>query len=100
MVAAVQYVDLLGLESNKWVCLESMLAIILASSTAEDTFAQIIDGRPTRPSFRKNYGFCSNNSNISDQMDPSEQSIQAFKLVRAGLTPHILKLDVAVCIFL
>ena len=100
MAATDDSVDLLGLEPSKWMCLESILTTILASTAAEEIFAQVIEGRPTRLPDLVNYDFEAINNNIKDQAEPSEQSIQTFKEVRACLTPQILKLDVTVCIFL
>ena len=99
MATIFEPTDLSNLDVDKLRCLERTLASILATAVAEDIFAQIIDGRPTRPSFIKNYGYTVDDSTISDKTEPSEESTQLFQEIRAGFTPQILLLEIKVCFF-
>ena len=58
--------------------LDNILKVVLNSSIAENTFAQIIDGRPTW------------------QSPPSEEARKKYKEFRASFSAQVLKLDTEV----
>ena len=88
--------DLTHLGVNKLNLLRSTWAATLASDNAEDACAQIIDGKPTRPSFIKNYGYPAHNTIISDQNEPSEHSLQLYNDIRLDVSVEDLRIDVKV----
>ena len=93
----VDLVNLACITPEKLERLEATLATILTSSVAEETYAQLIDGNPTRSSFYENYGGENlENTNVSDLDKPSSQAIQSFQDIRASFSPLDLSLDVNV----
>ena len=90
------FADLANLSTDKFQHLESTLAFILASPAAQDTYAQLIDGIPTRQSYVKDPGFPNEVTIVSDRPNPSDEAIQQYKEIRAGLTLDAVKMDINV----
>ena len=74
----LHFSDLTVLDSEKVQQLDDVLKSILNSSIAEDTFAQIIDGRPTW------------------QSQPSQEARDKYNECRASFSAQVLKLDTQV----
>ena len=70
--------DLSVLYPEKLQQLDNILKLILSSSVAQDTFAQIIDGRPTW------------------QSQPSQEAREKYNAFRASFSAQDLKLDTRV----
>ena len=70
--------DLSILDPAKLQQLDNILKILLNSSVAQDTFAQIIDGRPT------------------EQSQPSHEAREKYNEFRASFSAKVLKLDTQV----
>ena len=90
------FADLTNLSSDKFQQLESTLAFILASPAAQDTYAQLIDGKPTWQSYANNPGFPNEVTIVSDHPNPSDEALQQYEEIRAGLTLHAIKMDINV----
>ena len=90
------FADLANLSSDKFQQLESNLAFILASPAAQDTYAQLIDGRPTWQSYVRDAGFPNEVTVVSDRPNPSDEAIQQYEEIRASLTLHAIKMDINV----
>ena len=84
--------DLSDLAPTKLELLSRLLRPILQSAIAEDTFAQIIDGQPTRPSYRKNYRTVWD-PDVSERTRPTDSSIREWTEIKETFVPQILKLD-------
>lgn len=94
----IVFADFADLSTEKLEIIERTLRAILYSPVAEETFAQIVDAKPTRPSFFRNYGgreFMSN-SNVSDLERPREEAIRFFHEIRANFSLLSLKIDAKV----
>ena len=70
--------DLSILDPGESQQLDNVLKILMNSSLAQDTFAQIIDGRPTR------------------QSQPSQEAREKYNEFRASFSANDLKLDTQV----
>ena len=85
--------DLSDLTSSKLDLLHRSLKFILLSAIAEDTFAQIIDGQPTRPSYKGNYRSIWD-PDVSERTCSTESSIREWTKIKEAFVPQTLKLDV------
>ena len=90
------FADLANLSTDKFQQLESTLAFILATSAAQDTYAQLIDGRPTWQSYVRDPGFPDEFTIVSDHPNPSHEAIQQYEEIRTRLTLHAVKMDIKV----
>ena len=90
------FADLANLSTDKFQQLESTLASILASPAAQDTYAQLIDGRPTWQSYVRDPGFPDEFIIVSDHPNSSDEAKQQYEEIRAGLTLHAIKVDINV----
>ena len=90
------FADLANLSTDKFQQLESTLQSILASPAAQDAYAQLIDGRPTWQSYVMNCGFPQEFTVVSDHPNPSNEAIQQYEKIRAGLILHAVKMDIKV----
>ena len=90
------FADLANLSADKYQHLESTLSFILASPAAQDTYAQLIDGRPTWQSYVRDSGFPDEVTIVSDHPTPSDKAIQQYEEIRTALTLHAIKMDVNV----
>ena len=88
------FADLTSLSSEKLQQLVSTLAFILTLPAARETYAQLIDGRRTWPSYVKNRGSCDEATIISDHPTPSDEAIQLYEEIRATLTMQTLKVGI------
>ena len=84
--------NLSDLALTKFELLDRTLKPILLSAIAEDTFAQIIDGQPTRPSYRKNYRTVWDRG-VSERTRPTDSSIREWTEIKETFVPQILRLD-------
>ena len=84
--------NLSDLTSSKLELLDRSLKPILLSAIAEDTFAQIIDGQPTRPSYDKNYGTVWDRD-VTERTCPTYSAIRHWTEIRETFVPQTLKLD-------
>ena len=83
----------LGITSTKLERLDRALKPVLLSEIAEDTFAQIIDGQPTRTSYESNYRAIWD-AGVSERLCPTEPSIRVWTEIRENFLSKTLKLDV------
>lgn len=90
------FADLANLSIDKFQQLESTLASILASPAAQDAYAQLIDGTPTWQSYVNDSGLANEVTIVSDHPNPSDEAIQQYEEIRAGLTLHAVKMDINV----
>ena len=81
------------LNPSKLELLDRALKSILLSAIAQDTFAQIIDGQPTRSSYKDNYRTVWE-PDVSERTCPTEASIREWTKIKEIFVPQTLKLDV------
>ena len=84
---------LFDLSASKLELLERSLNSILQLAVAEETFAQIIDGKPTRPSYERNY-FTLFDPSVSERLCPTDSSVREWAQIKENLGLQSLKLDV------
>lgn len=94
-----EWLDLARLSPEKLQPIEDTLSAILTLSSAIDTFAQIIDGTPTRTSFYRNYGPPGDDSTVSERLEPSDAAIQMYSNVRTAFSAQDLRMPTQVCFF-
>lgn len=94
-----RFAELANLSIDRLKQLETTLASILASPNAQDTYAQIIDGRATWQSHvdPNTRGFPNETIIVSDHPTPSDGAMQLYEEIRTVFTPQALKIDVQVC---
>lgn len=88
-----EFSDLSNISPEKLQLLRNVLSAILALPIARDTYAQIIEGRPTQPSFKKNYHAMLEYSTVSEATEPSSEAIRHFEDVRRSFTPAVLAVN-------
>lgn len=97
----MKFIDLADLSTDKLDMLKRAISRLLHTPRCEEVFAQIIDGRPTRPTFLRNhaeeYLDC---PNISDATEPSEHAIQCYHEIKDSFDITFLKLEAKVIYFL
>ena len=95
-----RFIHLANLSTEKLHQLETTLAFILDSPNAQDTYAQIIDGKATWQSHvdPNTCGFSTEKTIVSDHPKPSDGGLQLYREVRAILTPQTLKVELQVCL--
>ena len=80
--------------------LKTVLTTILALPIARDTFAQVIDGTPTRTPFSdeiKNSKFTySKTIIVNDNMKPSHKAVQKFDEIKTAFAPQNLMIELKV----
>lgn len=94
------FADLTHLDNAKFQILQNTVKSILTSTIAEDSFAQIIDGQPTRLSFEKNFNYdrpLYDAAGVSEATEPSPKSLQLFRTIRADFALQGLKINAQVC---
>lgn len=84
--------NLSDLTPRKLELLDRSLKFILLSAIAQDTFAQIIDGQPTRLSYEINYRTI-RDPDVSERMYPADSSIREWIEIREAVVPQTLRLD-------
>lgn len=93
--------DLTNLKAEKLQELETILTSILALPIARETYAQIIDGFPTRnPRSREIWSARSSplsDSTISQDSRPSDRAVQLYEEIRVAFAPQGLKVSLKVC---
>ncbi|KAF6230551.1 hypothetical protein HO133_004895 [Letharia lupina] len=91
-----RFAELANLSIDRLKQLETTLASILASPNAQDTYAQIIDGRATWQSHvdPNTRGFPNETIIVSDHPTPSDGAMQLYEEIRTVFTPQALKIDV------
>ena len=92
--------NLTNVDPQKLQDLETVLTAILALPIARDTFAQIIEGTPTRTPYSDEIKK-SNDPYIktiitSDKVKPSLEAVQIFEEIKAGFAPQDLIMDLKV----
>lgn len=89
--------DLSNLSVEKLQDLERVLKPILALPIARDTYAQIIDGTPTRTPYsddiKANKSPLSETIIVSDNSKPSDRAMQLYEEIRTTFAPQGLKID-------
>ena len=92
--------DLSNVSVEKLQELNSVLAKILALPIAQDTYAQIIDGKPTRTPYSDQNKASQSRSgkinSISGTSKPSDQAIQEYEKIRKAFAPENLFIDLKV----
>lgn len=93
----MRFTDLADLSPDKLDALARAVTRILETERGEETFAQIIDGKPTRSTFLRNhFEEYMNNDNISDAMEPTEYAKQSYKEIKESFDITVLKLEMEV----
>lgn len=92
--------DLTNVSVEKLEDLNTVLATILALPIARDTYAQIIDGKPTRtPYSEDNKASQSGTGNIrsvSGKSKPTDWALQEYEKIRKAFAPQNLPIDLKV----
>ena len=92
--------DLTNVSVEKLEELNAVLATILALPVARDTYAQIIDGKPTRtPYSEDNKASQSGTGNIrsvSGRSKPTDRALQEYEKIRKAFAPQNLLVDLKV----
>lgn len=92
--------DLTNVSVEKLEELEKILGIILALPIARDTFAQIIEGTPTRTPFSDEIKQSSSPVRrtviVNDNAKPSDEAVQKFEEIRSAFEPQNLIIDLKV----
>ena len=91
---------LINVDPKKLRDLETILTTILALPIARDTFAQVIEGRPTRTPYSDEI----KNSKdpfektiiIGNNVKPNHEAVQRFEEIRAAFKPQELIMDLKV----
>lgn len=93
---------LANLSPEKLQPLEIVLALILASSNAQDIYAQLIDGKPTWQSYPDpNFDrFPDEVMIVSDHPCPSDEAIQLYEEVRTTISTSELMVDIKVSLLM
>ena len=76
--------------------LERFVSTILSSSAAERTYAQLIDGLPTRASFQRCSTWEPTFTAIVEREAPSPNAIELFRSFRQQLQVSQIKIDLVV----
>ena len=92
--------NLTNVDPQKLQDLETVLTAILSLPIARDTFAQIIEGRPTRTPYsdeiKETKGPSIKTIIISDNVKPSHEAVQRFEGIKAAFAPEELIMDLKV----
>ena len=80
--------DLTNVSVEKLQELNAVLAKILALPIARDTYAQIIDGKPTCTPY--------SDKDKASQPQPTEQAMQEYEKIRKAFAPENLLIDLKV----
>ena len=88
--------DLSNLDDRKLDIVETTLMKILTSDAAVNTYAQIIDGQPTRTSFIKECGYVRDFTHVSERLEPTEKSVNAYRDITIVFSVDTLRVDVDV----
>lgn len=92
--------DLINLSAEKLQELETVLTSILALPVARETYAQIIDGKPTRTPYSEDIK--AHRSGlletiiVNDNSKPSDGAMQQYEEIRRTFMPQGLKIDLKV----
>ena len=94
------FCHLTNVDPNKLQDLETVLTTILALPIARDTFAQVIEGRPTRTPYsdeiKKSKDPFEKTIIIGDSVKPNHEAVQRFEEIRAAFKPQELTMDLKV----
>lgn len=94
--------DLSNLSVEKLQELDTILTWILALPVARNTYAQIIDGIPTRTPYsddiKAHRSHLTETIIVSDNAKPSDKAIREYEKIRTGFALHLLRIDLAVCV--
>ena len=94
--------DLSNLSVEKQQVLDTILTSILALPVARNTYAQIIDGIPTRTPYsddiKAHRSHLIETIIVSDNAKPSDKAVREYEKIRTGFALHILRIDLMVCI--
>ncbi len=89
--------DLSNLSAEKLQELETLLKSILALPVARDTYAQLIDGAPTRTPYSDDIKAVASPLSetiiINDNSEPSNRAMQLYQEMKATFAPQGLKID-------
>lgn len=89
--------DLSNLSAEKLQELETVLKSVLALPIARDTYAQIIDGTPTRTPYfddiKARRSRLKETIILSDSLNPTDQAMQLYEEIRTTFAPQGLKID-------
>lgn len=96
--------DLTNVSAEKLQELETVLAAILALPLARETYAQIIDGTPTRTAWsdeiQRELNDCESRSwektIVSGNAKPSDQAVEQYEMIRTTFGPQNLRVDLKV----
>ena len=92
--------DLTNVDPKKLQDLETVLTTILASPIARDTFAQIIEGRPTRTpdsdEIKKSKDPSRKTITNGNNVKPGREAVQRFDEIKAAFGPLDLIIDLQV----
>ena len=90
----IESTALSNLAPDRFHKLKQCLTSILASSLAEETFAQIIDGQPTRSSYERNFG--EYGAERFERDEPSAQAVQRYRECKVNFVTPALKIEAKV----
>ena len=92
--------DLSNLSAEKLQELETVLSAILALPVARETFAQVIEGNPTRTPYsddiKQSRSVWYETTVIGENTEPSEKAIQEYGEIRRAFAPQMLIIDLEV----
>ena len=92
----VAIADIADLEFRKVEKIERTLARIFSSSIAVNTYAQVIDGRPTSTSYRRECG-CDNVTITTNYLlKPSVAAVKSYEAARAAFSVYLMQIDITV----
>ncbi len=92
--------DLTNIDPEKLQDLKTILTTILALPIARETFAQVIEGRPTRTPFsdefkRQNLMF-HKTIIVGENLKPSHEAVQRFDEIKTAFVPEDLIIELKV----
>ena len=96
MNPATRTADLSHLDGRKRDILETSLTKILNSDVGVNTYAQIIDGQPTRTSFINECGYVRDFTHVSERLEPTAKSVNAYRDITSVFSVDTLRIDVDV----
>ena len=87
-------VDLQNLEPEHYAVIDQAISTILSTKLASETFAQVVDGIPTRDVHKEYYGYRRRDYNDNICSDPL--AVQAVELYRRDFNIDFLQVDAKV----
>ncbi len=92
------HATLADLAPAHYLALERVITKILLTDLAFDTFAQIVDGCPTRHRYLEYYGWC--RDDFQENEEPSQEAADIVNAYREALDVRSFQVDAKVCLCL